>query len=68
MTATSELTRYRVIWIIDTEAENPIDAAKRARDSQLEQLSDNSATCFVVRDTDTDIECTVKLGNVAVIL
>lgn len=41
---------YRVVWIIDIDAKNPIEAAAQARKYQLDLHS--TATVFTVRERD----------------
>lgn len=45
---------YRVEWAIDIDADDPVDAAKRAREIQMDPAS--SATVFDVIEHDGDGE------------
>lgn len=45
------MPEYRVTWVIDLDADNPVEAVKLARKMQL--LPDTTATIFEVEDTTT---------------
>lgn len=44
------MSEYRVVWVIDVDADSPEDAAAYARD--IQQNPDSIATVFQVTDTD----------------
>jgi 2-hydroxychromene-2-carboxylate isomerase len=59
------MTTYRVSWDIDIDADSPEEAAKIARECQLDPAS--LATVFIVSDPDktykVDTFVTIERGN-----
>lgn len=53
--------RFVVTWMIDSDAADPVEAAKEARAAQLR--ANTGAVCFQVHDVDQDIRYDVDLAG-----
>jgi hypothetical protein len=53
------MSNYKIVWEIELNASNPVEAAEEAMDS----LANGTARCFTVQNTETLKLCTIDLDE-----